>query len=168
MNACADDPVQRPEERGKLFCQVGMAFAIAKVLKTGFLVLGTHMADRQLLCPVSGVDHQAAADIGGHGYFVQNVHQLHPCAGFRNSADIHMGGAALGVDEQRVGEHCREGTLADTFAAIQHNLLRSGNSAVRNLQHISLLISGYRNNPAPVRHRGLRCRPPAVSSLRSC
>ena len=168
MDASSDDPIQRPEEGGKLFCQVGMTLAVAKVLQTGFLILGTHMADCQLLCPVSGVDHQTAADVRGHRYFVQDIHQLHPSAGFCNSADIHMGGATLSVDEQRVGEHCCEGTLADTFTAVQHNLLRSGNSAIRNLQHSGLLISDCRSSPAPVRRRELRCRPPAASSLRSC
>ncbi len=61
VDADSDYDVQSGQKLRKLFCQVGVAFAVAKFLNTGFRVLLANMIHAHLLSPIGGIQYQRAA-----------------------------------------------------------------------------------------------------------
>ena len=51
----SDYDVQSGQKLRKLFCQVGVAFAVAEFLNAGFRVLLANMIHAHLLCPIGGI-----------------------------------------------------------------------------------------------------------------
>ena len=133
--AGGDDCIAGREEAAPLFGEVGIAFAVAEGLDAGLLVLLADMGNTELFSPIRRIDYQRLADIRRDGDLVHDGDELVPRLGFLHAADVHLGGAAFGVDEERIRKPAGEGALPDAFAAVHDRLDGAVDFAGRNLKH---------------------------------
>ena len=117
------------QQAGKLFCQVGIAFAIPERFNAGLVVLGADVLSRQLLRPVGGIDHQRLADIRRGSDLLHQGEELFPGCGLLQAAHIQKCSAPLRINEKRFWALRGETRFTDTLHAVQHHFLRPGNPA---------------------------------------
>ena len=98
------------------------ALAEAQRLHGVPLVLRAQLGAQQALGPVGGVEHQRAARALRRHVAQQALERRPALRGLRSGHVVALG-AALGVDEQGVGELRGQRRLADALDAVDHDFL---------------------------------------------
>ena len=135
MNPCSQHRIQCAEKPRELLAQIGIALAVPEGLNGVLLVLRAEVADDQLLCPIGGIQHQCPAHVLGNRHFLDHGEHFLPRLRFLDAAHIHVRCAALGVDEERLGEFGGKTGLSDAFSSVDDHLLSAVNFPFRNVQH---------------------------------
>ena len=124
VHAALDQLIERIQQAAELLHQIGVALAVAELLDALFLCLVADVAAAQQLRPVHRVDDERAAQARVSDALLDQTEQHHPAGRLRRAGDVHVLGAALGVDEQRIRELCGKRRLADALRTVHDNLER--------------------------------------------
>ena len=129
VHPAPDQGVQRCEKFGEFLCQDNVAFPITKILDGIFVRFPADMLGQTFFRPIAGIQNQRFELVRSSGEVSDRPGDVLPSGDIRESGDVEMRSAALGIEEDRIGELACEGRLADAFRAVDDCFLGPTNPA---------------------------------------
>ena len=122
MDPCLYHLFQQVQEPPEFLLEIYIPLSIAELLNAVFMVLVTQKSNAEHFRPVRCVNDQCAAELRVLPYIHHLLHQHHPAAGCFRPGYIHVLGASLCINKQRIREPGSKGTLPDALRPVNHYL----------------------------------------------